>query len=404
MSLQCSNGSTSAPEPRPHTSGSGPAYFETVGHFFRSGLKDAVLSGWPPLIRWLGLLCGTFCFSFSIPAAAAEVSDARVIFIGPANPALYAALHDALTAQLSGAPIELQFSRFERDDQGLREQLALAQRLSREQHALGVFWIDARVQNDWVVYLLAEGPSTRVLARHVNVEEGVTDAATEAVAVITRESSEGLRNGQVVRMQPVSIALEEPPAPAPAPCPAPPAPLPLGEFRGPLLFVGYRGDYFSKDLDWQSGLRVAAGFRFASGVYVTGGYSFLQDAQVESGDFGFLLRRIPVDLGIGFGRRFGRFVPAIEIRGLAEFLSRDNLSTGSAYEATEGGTRLMAFFSPRLRLDVALSRTISLGVAGGIDVALNEFSFVSREDTVETVVLDPAGVRPAIEVGITVWP
>jgi hypothetical protein len=118
----------------------------------------------------------------------------------------------------------------------------------------------------------------------------------------------------------------------------------------------------------------------------------------------FLLRRSPLDVGIGFAKPFGRFVPAVEIRGLAELLSRDNLSTGSAYEATEGGTRLMAFFSPRLRLDVALTRTVSLGIAGGVDVALNEFSFVSREDTVESVLLAPSSPRPSVEIGITVWP
>jgi hypothetical protein len=149
---------------------------------------------------------------------------------------------------------------------------------------------------------------------------------------------------------------------------------------------------------------VAAGFRFASGLYVAGGYALLRDATVQAGDFTFLLRRTPLDLGIGFAKAFGRFVPAIEIRGLAELLSRDNVSTGSAYEATEGGTRLMAFFSPRLRLDVALTRTVSLGIAGGLDVALNEFSFVSREDTVERVLLEPANPRPAVEVGLTVWP
>lgn len=206
-------------------------------------------------------------------------------------------------------------------------------------------------------------------------------------------------------MQPVPLAPEETPATS-EPCPKPPTrpEPPLGEYRGPLLFVGYRGDSFAESLDWQSGVRVAAGFRFASGVYVAGGFGLLRDAKVLSEDLTFLLHRLPVDLGIGFARPYGRFVPAIEVRGLAEFLSRDNLSTGSALVATEGGTRLMAFVSPRLRLDFAVTRTVSVGIAGGLDVALNEFSFVSREDTTETVILDPADLRPALEIGITVWP
>lgn len=403
MSLLRSNGSTSAPEPRSHASRSGAPHFETVGLFFRLDLKDAVLPGCPLLVRWLGLLLGTLSFSFSVVAAAVE-PDAPVVFIGPANAALDAALHDALTAQLSGAAMPLQFERFERDDVSLRDQIALARKLSGERRALGVFWVDVRIPNDWLVYLLADGTTTRVLVRHINVELGATDAATEAVAVITRESSEGLRNGQVLRMQPVVIPPDEPsPFAPPLPPPAPPEP-PIGDYRGLGVFAGYYGDHFAKGQGWQSGARVAGSYRFASGLFVGLGYTFFHHETVRAGDATFQLGRLPLDATLGFAKRFGRFLPALEFRGLADLVSRDNLSTGAAYEATEGGTRLMAFFSPRLRLDFALTRTVSVGVAGGLDVALNRFSFVSRVDTADRILLEPATPRPSVEVGVTVWP
>ena len=41
---------------------------------------------------------------------------------------------------------------------------------------------------------------------------------------------------------------------------------------------------------------------------------------------------------------------------------------------------------------------------GGIDVALNPFSFVSRVDGEDRTLLRLSEIRPAIEVGALLWP
>jgi hypothetical protein len=342
----------------------------------------------------------------SAPSASSP-SFAPVIFVTPADPKLDEALHDAVTAQLSGAPTPIVFRRFERDDGVLQDQVAQAQALAVAHRALGVFWVDARIQDDWLVYLLADKTGARVLVRHIRVESDGVAAATEAVAVITRESSEGLRTGQATGMRPVVLAAAVEPTPFEPPkkeLPKTPAPPPLGTYTGLQMFVGYHGDELSPGVGWQSGARLAVAYRLRNGLYGGLGYTFLRDATAGPADLTFQLQRSPFDVALGFALPLGRFVPAIELRGVVEVLNRGGLSASDTYDATPGEARLLAYLGPRARLDFAFSRTVSLGLAVGLDLALNRFSFVSRDDRGDSTLLEPSAVRPVVEAGVSLWP
>jgi hypothetical protein len=333
--------------------------------------------------------------------------SAPIVFISPADAQLDASLRDAVTAQLSGAQTPVVFGRLTRDDGRLEDQVEQAKAFSIAHHALGVFWVDARMADDWLVYLLADRSGGRIFVRHIRVERDGVAAATEAVAVIIRESSEGLRTGQATGMKPVALTPAVEPSPFEPPkkvTPPPPSPPPLGKYQGASVVVGYHGDQVSPGVGWQSGAHVSLQYRDRTGFYGGLGYTFLRDADVTTADLTFQLQRSPFDVALGFAVPFGRFVPAFEVRGVLEAVSRSAVSTSASLQATPGETRFLAYLGPRARFDLALSRTISLSLAVGADFALSRFSFISRDDRGDIPLLEPSVVRPVVEAGVALWP
>lgn len=340
----------------------------------------------------------------------ARVSDARadpagsVLFVAPALGELPDALRDALSAQLSGGESKLLFDRFSSEASTLRRQVVEARRLAASYHAIGVFWLDAPADKDWLLYL-SEPTGDRILVRRITVEEHGTAAATEAVAVITSESSRALAHGDTIGMQSVALPAEpSPPTPLPAPKPPSEQPKPAAPRAispGPRPFAGfaYYGDGPAQEVRWQSGARLSLGVRFPSGLYLNGGYLFFKEATVKGSELSFQVSRTPLDLGLGFAFGRKRLTWALELRGVGDILSRQVISTGSSLQPTPDRTRVMIFVSPRSRVDVAISPAFGAYVAGGLDFALNSFSFVSRVDGVDHPLLRPAPVRPAFEVG-----
>jgi hypothetical protein len=374
---------------------------ETVGHLFRSELKGESVP--PSFGRFAVLVLVVGALLAPSRYARAERIE-PVLFVAPAVGDLDAALRDALYAQLSGASTQLLFERFSPEASTLRRQVAEARTLAAARHAIGVFWLDAPVDKDWLLYL-AEPGGDRVLVRRVAVEADGAAAATEAVAVITAESSVALARGQTIGMQPVALPPEEPPRAVPPKAPtAPPsrAAVPSPErHRSTRFFVGfgYYGDGPTQEIRWQSGARLSLGARFVNGFYLNAGYLFFKQTTVRGSDLTFQVSRNPLDLGVGFALRRNRWAPALELRAIGEILTRENVATSSGLQATPNATRVLMFVSPRARLDWALSEAAGVYAAAGIDIAINSFSFVSRIDDQYRPLLRPAPVRPAFELG-----
>jgi hypothetical protein len=203
----------------------------------------------------------------------------------------------------------------------------------------------------------------------------------------------------------VALPAEPLPPPRPTPAPTPPEPpkhvVPAAPSPGARPFAGfaYYGDGPAEEIPWQSGARLSVGVRFPSGLYLNGGYLSFKQATVKSSQLSFQVSRTPLDLGLGFAFGRKRLTWALELRGVADILSRQVISTGSSLQSTPDRTRAMIFVSPRSRIDLAISSAFGVYVAGGLDFALRPFSFVSQVDGVNHPLLRPAPVRPAFEVG-----
>jgi hypothetical protein len=333
-----------------------------------------------------------------VPDARAE-PEGSVLFVAPAGGELDDALRDALSAQLSGAETTLVIDHFSTDTSTLRRQVTEARRLASTHQAIGVFWLDAPADKDWLLYL-AEPTGDRVLVRRITVEAGATAAATEAVAVIMSESSRALAHGETIGMRPVAFPVARP-APAAAAPSVPPRVSPRVRPPSARGFVGfaYYGDGPAQEIRWQSGARLSLGLRFPSGLYLNGGYLFFKAATVKSPSLSFQVSRMPVDVGVGFSFGRNRLALALELRAIGDVLSRQVIAVGTSLQPTADSTRVVLFVSPRGRADYAISSAFGVYWAGGLDVALNSFSFVSRVNGAEEPLLRPASVRPAFEVG-----
>jgi len=346
---------------------------------------------------------------FSRFAVAAEPARV-VVFVVPSGVDLDAALRDALTAQLSGGGTEMVFEHFSEEATTLRRQVNEARALSVKYSSVGVFWLEAPMDKDWLLYL-AEPTGDRVLVRRVTVEAGGTVAATEAVAVITSESTEALARGQKLGMTPVTlppetlVAAKEPSpfTPPPAPRPVPPPP-PRDVPHGVSVALAYYGDSTAHEVPWQSGAHVDVTYRARMGLYAGLGFTFFREIDIEDPSLAFQVSRTPFDamLGIALSRR--GFRVGGEVRSIVEMLTRRNVSSSESFATSPGSTRALIYVGPRLRLEQDLTRSFALYAAGGIDVALNPFSFVSRVDGQDRVLLQLSEIRPAIEVGALLWP
>jgi len=369
----------------------------------------------PQRHRWLSPLLGGLLLARASLGAPVPAPRA-VVFVDPPSEDLARSLRDALTAQLSGGPASLVFDHFAEDPAPLRRHLSEAEALARAHAAAGVFWIDAQPDGDWLLYL-SEPDGERTLVRRVEVEANGAAAAVEAVALITRQSTEALLAGGTVGMQPVNdssiprSATPVPRTPEPEPELAAPAPTPeqnkkrgVRSLSGPSFSAAYAGEYPAKALGWQNGLAVSGGYRFAVGIYVAAGYTFFRDAEVDVPPLILRITRNPFYLegGYAFGR--GRWVPSIGGRVIMEPLGRHTLSTSGAFAGTPDSTRVGVLLSPRVRVEYVLSAALAVYGTVGADFGLNRFSFVSRVGDTNRVLLEPDIVRPAIELGLSFSP
>jgi hypothetical protein len=85
-------------------------------------------------------------------------------------------------------------------------------------------------------------------------------------------------------------------------------------------------------------------------------------------------------------------------------LGRHAVSTSNSFLAEPDRTRAVVLLAPRVRGDLLLTAALSTYLAAGADFSLNGFSFVSRGDGPDRVLLDPLLVRPALELGLTFRP
>jgi hypothetical protein len=332
--------------------------------------------------------------------------------VDPVSDELDRSLRDALTAQLSGGPVTLVFEHFTDGTAALAHRMSEARALAESHHARGVFWIDTQADGDWLLYL-AEPGGDRTLVRRIEVEANGDDAAVEAVAVITRQSSEALLSGGTIGMEEVRrdthpAASTEPPTssrePEPSPPPTPHASRSHPSFRGLSLSTAYAGDFPADAIGWNSGLALSAAYHLTFGLYFAAGYTFIRDSELEISPILLRITRNPFAAEVGYSFGHGPVVVSLGGRFIIELLGRHAVSTSGSFSGTPDSTRTTVYLSPRARIDIGLSPALAVYGALGADFGLNRFSFVSHVDGGDRVLLEPNVVRPAAELGLSFWP
>ena len=356
--------------------------------------------------RWISPLLGGLLFA---PASFAETTDS-VVFVSPSSEQLDRSLRDALSAQLSGGPVTLVFEHFAETDAPLGRRMSEARAYAESHHARGVFWIEAQPDGDWLLYL-TEPDGERTLVRRVEVEANGTDAAVEAVAVITRQSAEALLGAGGIGMRatservPASSAMQPAPTHEPgAKATSPPAARGHLMFRGLSFSAAYAGDLPASAIGWDSGLSVSVAYHVAPGLYGAAGYTFFRDSQLEASSIVLGITRNPIYVEGGYSFGHGPVVPSVGGRVIVELLGRHAVSTSGSFSGTPDSTRASVFLSPRARIDCAISPGLAVYGSVGADFGLNRFSFVSRANGMDRMLLEPNTVRPAVELGLSFWP
>lgn len=358
------------------------------------------------LTRLAVLLIGAAWLALARVADAEEPPAKVIVFVPP--PDLEAPIRDALTAQLSGVAAELVVEHFVSSSDTLRQRVEESRSMAAAHQAIGVFWLDAKSKDEWLVYL-AEPAENRVLMRRIPIGPDGSVAGMETVAVITRESTSALLAGRTVGMTEVAVPGE----PAPVPPPAPPTQKPIvvpqapRKFRpvqGLLLGFSYYGDLYAKDSRWQSGIGLSAAYGLPNGLRFGGGFVFLQELDTEKQGLTFLVNRYPFSAEASYAYRRETWFASLVFRTTAELTSRHAVAVAPPARATSDATRAVVFLSPRLRFDYRLTEALSLFMAAGVDFALNGFSFVNRVDGVDQAVFEPLRIRPGGEVGVAFLP
>ena len=360
------------------------------------------------LARVAAILLGVAALLLANGASADEQSVKAVVFVPPAD--IEAPLRDALTAQLSGVAVELVVEHFVSQPDSLKQNVEESHSLAAAHQAIGVFWLDDRAKDEWLVYL-AVPAGRRVLMRRIPIGPDGSVAAMEAVAVITRESTAALLAGQTIGMTEVIVVTEEPQkpvtivvAPPSKPVPALPKPRVWAPLRGFSFSTSYHVDAYAKDSGLSSGLGIAAAWRFTNGIRVAASFVTFQPEEASVDGLAFLVRRYPLGVEAGYTYARRTWALGLALRGVVELMTRHVLAALPPAAPTEDSQRAVVFLSPRLRFDYRVSEATSLFLAAGADFALNGFSFVNRVDGVDRPVFEPLRVRPAGEVGVAFWP
>lgn len=329
------------------------------------------------------------------PSGESARGQDRVLFLLP--PTLPAAdreaLGEALMAQFALGKAELLLALDTEANAALGDRIARAQTRASEVHAVAVFWIDPGPGGRWLVHVF-DPAGNRLLVRPVDAASGHTSAAIETVAVMARDSTDALLSGDLPAA-----------TPAPTPTPTPPAsPLPASHTtRHVRLSLAYAGQDFADRVPWQHGASLGGAWITTTGLFAGAAYTLSEGARVETPVLFEVDRPLALLLFGGYRHRIGKLSLDAALGVTIDLLVRHTPGQAAA-TPTGDSARLEAAFSPRFRLEWAISPPFGIHLGGGLDVLFNNFSYIQRGATTETELLRPLPARGVLEAGIAYYP
>jgi len=332
----------------------------------------------------------------ALVVSGARADDPAIVFIAP--PALSTELTDALdeavSAQVSLTGARLVFLIAADDNSGLEERMSQAEALVQEHDAAGVFWIDARPNRRWFLYIMDRG-GAHVVVRPLSVEGASIDAAIEAAAVIAGTASDAL-----LKQQSLEGRLAAPP---------PAAPPPEAALR---LELGYAGSVFAPSVPWIHGLWVGAAWLWPSGPYFGLSYVWSPPIRVsdDADEVTLELTRYPVWLQGGLRLKpLPSLLPRLDIAGeLAlglEVRTRTTSRVISQLDARDRSTRATYLTSVRLVIEYRITDWLAILARVSPELTLNGFDYMkapAKPGNPGLVYLSPYTLRFTAQLGLAI--
>jgi hypothetical protein len=333
---------------------------------------------------------------------------------GDAPPARKSSLAGALEAQFAALDIALEIDVGAQAPTSAAERFERGRALASQRDARAVFWIELDGETLWFVYMM-DPIDERILVRQVDA--AAPGAAVEALAVITKASTQALLAGNLASLQaeelppPAPAVLAPPPEPpaappavappaappAVAPPAAPPPPAAAPERGGLRLAVGYAGCTFADEHTWQNGLGLNASWVTNRGLYAGLGYTFYEASEPDD-PVDIRVLRHPVSAQVGQRLWKGRLAVDLEAGLVVDILTRSTAGTPDGVEAKPDSTRVTVALAPKLRTELGLIGPLAAYLDLGLGYIINNFEYIAADPA--RVVLTPHRLRAELGAGL----
>lgn len=377
---------------------------------------------WPPLARVLGVLLAVLPVRAALAQERADADaepqpsgQARVVFVLPELDAeADAQLRDALLAQFSLVEAELSFAAPRPMGRTQLERLSALHAQAERAGALAAFFLDVEPSGRWLLHVF-DARRERLVLRPLDGSGAQRPAAIEAVAVMTRESTRALLEGQPVPLPPEPLPPEPAAAAAPPPAAPPPAPKPITpapaaaerSWLRPRLSLGYVATTFGDESALRHGAALSLGQRLSDRVRVALGIE-LTPVLGYAASPPFEVQSVPVRGGLA-GRMAESGALVLELEGVAtvEWLLRHSLvpapaGAASAVDANPDAVDIVIAAGLRAHGELRLGGVWALWIALGSDVLLNPFTYVAYQGQVRQELLSLYWVRLLGSLGLAV--
>jgi len=356
----------------------------------------------------LGLLVAPRAAARPVEGEAAHRAD--VVMANGNTPAAFLdALEQAALAQL--ADVRLRLSRsapVPSATADLRARMASVRGTS----ALAVFWVDDDLAAQQTLLYLYDPRGERMLVRTF---PPAGEATAEGISLVVRSSALALAEGGAIGVEVPRV--ETKPAP-PAP-PRPPAAPPVAAATHPAqsdaalasddhgarsrlaIGVAYAGVASPSLGFWRSGAEIALRARVTGATFAGVGLRVLSRVEIRDPAVALSITSYPIEIFLGHAFAWGRFTLAPQVGFVGEISERSATAFESRLVATSDRSVLVLGAAPRLEASYALTRWLSVRLAGGADVLINPPEYVV-DLPAPRLVAGADHVRPRAEVGLLV--
>ncbi|HET6583277.1 MAG TPA: hypothetical protein VFG69_07515 [Nannocystaceae bacterium] len=287
------------------------------------------------------------------------------------------------------------------DDPTAWYELALAE--AERRSAFAVFWVTVQ-DGDYVLSVVRPG-RREIRWRRIAVDPGSPSAGIETLGIIARATTSALLADSALQMETTPIP-EPPPAPA-KPTAAPSSARASAVSRAPrgraVLAVAYAGTSYAREIPWQSGLALEAGWAWRNGLQATVGYTVYQRARAESSLGRVEVVRHPITALVGYHRRHRALGYGGDAGFVLDYTERRASTRMPGVDVGPDRGRPTTAFTVRARASVIAVWRLEVFAAIALEAWFSQVRYAVQAHADEReVVLTPRRVRAIVAAGLAI--